>query len=238
MNDTTHTLPATQALILIAEDEEKIARLLADYLHQAGCRTLWVADGLAVESAVREHAPDLLLLDLMLPGRDGLDICRALRHFSDIPIIMLTARVEEIDRLLGLEIGADDYVCKPFSPREVVSRVKALLRRANGQLIPQNAVEHADGLLLDEESFQARLNGQTLDLTPVEFRLLTTLHARPGRVFGRDTLLQRIYADHRIVSGRTVDSHIKNLRRKLEEAAPGRDLIQSVYGVGYRFNEQ
>lgn len=230
MNDTTRA-----AHILIVEDEEKIARLLTDYLRQAGYGAAWLADGLGVEDAVRAQPPDLIVLDLMLPGRDGLEICRALRRFSDVPIIMLTARVEEIDRLLGLEMGADDYVCKPFSPREVVSRVKALLRRASGQLLP--AQPRGDGLHLDEASFQASLGDHALDLTPVEFRLLAALHAHPGRVFGREGLLRRIYADHRVVSERTVDSHIKNLRRKLEEAAPGRDLIQSVYGVGYRWGE-
>lgn len=224
--------------ILIVEDEEKIAQLLMDYLQQAGYRCTWRADGLQVEQAVRQHHPDLVLLDLMLPGRDGLEVCRALRQFSSVPIIMLTARVEEIDRLLGLEMGADDYVCKPFSPREVVSRVKALLRRASGRVLPSRLQDgQQDGLVLDEVRFQARLDGQALDLTPVEFRLLVTLHAQPGRVFGRENLLQQIYADHRIVSERTVDSHIKNLRRKLQDAAPERDLIQSVYGVGYRWGD-
>ncbi|MEW5837969.1 MAG: response regulator [Pseudomonadota bacterium] len=225
--------------VLIVEDEEKIARLLMDYLQQAGYCCTWQADGLQAEGFVRESRPDLVLLDLMLPGRDGLDVCRALRQFSSVPIIMLTARVEEIDRLLGLEIGADDYVCKPFSPREVVSRVRALLRRAGGHLLPNatSDVQSDAGLALDSERFSARLDGQALDLTPVEFRLLATLHAQPGRVFGRETLLRQIYDDHRVVSERTVDSHIKNLRRKLQDAAPERDLIQSVYGVGYRFGD-
>ncbi|MEW6445323.1 MAG: response regulator [Pseudomonadota bacterium] len=220
--------------ILIVEDEEKIASLLTDYLRQAGFDSAWLADGQAVEPSVRARRPDLILLDLMLPGRDGLEVCRALRMFSDVPIIMLTARVDEIDRLLGLELGADDYICKPFSPREVVSRVKALLRRVGGRLIAQ---PRPDGLRLDPDRHEASLDGQALDLTPVEFRLLATLHAHPGRVFGREALLRHIYTDHRVVNARTVDSHIKNLRHKLEQAAPDRDLIESVYGVGYRWRD-
>jgi two-component system response regulator BaeR len=161
----------------------------------------------------------------MLPGRDGLDICRELRTFSDVPIVMVTARVEEIDRLIGLDLGADDYVCKPFSARELVARVKAILRR------PRTA---STGLVLDEERHLALLDGRTIDLTPVEFRLLRTLAAAPGRVFSRNRLLEHLYADHRVVTDRTVDAHIKNLRRKLEEVRPGQELVRSIYGVGYK----
>ena len=224
-------------VILIIEDDATISDLVAYNLRRAGYEVEQEWAGRSGLERALAGEIDLVLLDLMLPGRDGLEVCRALRQFSAVPIIMLTARVEEIDRLLGLEMGADDYVCKPFSPREVVSRVKALLRRANGHLLAEYPDHPRDGLYLDEERFQAKLDGQALDLTPVEFRLLATLHAHPGRVFGRESLLQKIYADHRIVSERTVDSHIKNLRRKLTDTAPGRDLIQSVYGVGYRWDD-
>jgi two-component system response regulator BaeR len=169
-----------------------------------------------------------LLLDLMLPGIDGLAICRGVRAQSELPILMITARVEEIDRLLGLELGADDYICKPFSPREVVARVRAVLRRAAARGAPQpGAVE------LDDDRFEARVRGRRLELTPVELRLLRKLGQQPGRVYSRAQLIDAAYEDHRVVSERTVDSHIKNLRRKLADA--GVDPIASVYGVGYRY---
>lgn len=218
------------ASILIVEDEPKIAQLLADYLNASGHEAHVIADGNQVVDYVRVREPDLILLDLMLPGRDGIDICRDIRTFSKVPIIMLTARVEEVDRLLGLELGADDYICKPFSPREVVARIKAVLRRAQPETPQQNA-----GFTIDTDRFEAALHGQRLDLTAVEFRLLQALSAAPGRVFSRDQLMERIYPDHRIVGDRTVDSHIKNLRRKIAVLDPGADIIQSVYGVGYRF---
>jgi two-component system, OmpR family, response regulator BaeR len=220
------------AEILVVEDEPKLAALLVDYLRAAGFATRVLGDGREVVAAVRAAPPGLVLLDLMLPGRDGLQVCRELRAFTNVPIIMVTARIEEIDRLLGLELGADDYICKPFSPREVVARVKAVLRRpahpatAGPQDVP--------GLVIAPDAYRAELDGVVLDLTPVEFRMLETLASHPGRVYSRAGLLERLYDDHRIVSDRTVDSHVKNLRRKLGEAAPGRDLIQSVYGVGYR----
>jgi two-component system, OmpR family, response regulator BaeR len=212
--------------ILIVEDEAKLAALEADYLRAEGFEPHSIANGLEVVPWVHAHAPDLILLDLMLPGRDGLDICRELRTFSDIPIVMVTARVEEIDRLIGLDLGADDYVCKPFSARELVARVKAILRRGR--------LPSANGLVLDEERHRATLDGRELDLTPVEFRLLRTLAATPGRVFSRDKLLEHLYADHRVVTDRTVDAHVKNLRRKLEDARPGQELVRSIYGVGYK----
>jgi two-component system, OmpR family, response regulator BaeR len=216
--------------ILIVEDEPKLAALLADYLKAASFETQIIADGREVVPAVRKAAPDLILLDLMLPGRDGVDVCRELRTFTDVPIVMVTARVEEIDRLLGLEIGADDYICKPFSPREVVARVRAILRRTR-RGVGSNT---ASGLTIDDKQYRAAFNGHALDLTPVEFRLLNTLAAAPGRVFSRQQLLDNLYADHRVVTDRTVDSHIKNLRRKLEEVSPEQELIHSIYGVGYK----
>lgn len=209
--------------ILVVEDEPKLAALEADYLKSQGYETHVIADGSEVVAWVRANAPDLILLDLMLPGRDGLEVCRELRSFSDVPIVMVTAKVEEIDRLVGLEVGADDYVCKPFSIRELVARVRAILRR------PRTA---PSGLTVDD--YRATLDGRELDLTPVELRLLRALASSPGRVFPRDRLLERLYEDHRVVTDRTVDAHVKNLRKKLEEIRPGEDLVRSIYGVGYK----
>jgi two-component system response regulator BaeR len=219
--------------ILIVEDEERLARLLADYLEAAGFPTHHLSDGYQVVDWVRTQAPALVLLDLMLPGRDGLAICREIRGFSQVPIIMTTARVEEIDRLLGLELGADDYVCKPYSPREVVARVKAVLRRTAVQPGPQDGLLH-----LDESSLRVSANDRETELTAVEFALLKTLYGAPGRIFSRDRLVDRIYQDHRIVSDRTIDSHVKKLRRKLAALVPGRELVHSVYGAGYRYEER
>ena len=219
------------ALILIVEDEAKIASLLRDYLEKiGGYQTHWVARGDEAVQVFAEVSPDLVLLDLMLPGLDGLEVCKAIRLKSQVPVIMVTALVEEIDRLLGLELGADDYICKPFSPREVVARVKAVLRRVNafedGALL--------SGLQIDEDRHSASINNMQLKLSPVEFALLSRLAANPGQVFSRDQLMSAIYSDYRIVSDRTVDTHVKNLRHKLTDAAPGTDLVESVYGVGYR----
>ncbi|HUH39721.1 MAG TPA: winged helix-turn-helix domain-containing protein, partial [Castellaniella sp.] len=192
------------------------------------------------EEALRDLAefrPDLILLDLMLPGKDGLDVCREIRAFSAVPIIMVTAKVEEIDRLLGLELGADDYICKPYSPREVVARVKAVLRRSHASAdggADASVATDTPSLWVDESRFQAQLDGVTLELTPVELRLLALLASAPGRIFSRDQVLDRLYDDHRVVTDRTVDSHVKNLRRKLDAVRPGSELIRSVYGVGYR----
>jgi len=221
--------------ILIVEDEERLARVLADYLAAAGFRTHCIGDGRQVVDWVRAHLPALVLLDLMLPGRDGLEICRDLRALGDIPIIMTTARVEEIDRLLGLELGADDYVCKPYSPREVVARVKAVLRRR----APAGDSSGAANLLrLDPGTLRVHASdGGQIELTAVEFALLQTLHAAPGRIFPRARLMEHIYPDGRIVSDRTIDSHVKKLRRKLGDLVPGKELIHSVYGVGYRYEE-
>ncbi len=220
-------------LILVIEDEPKLARLLADYLSASQFRPIIVERGDEAIKAVREHDPALLLLDLNLPGMDGLSVCRELRKTSNVPVIMVTARAEEIDRLLGLELGADDYICKPFSPREVVARVRAVLRRTALSAASDAAV--ADPVAIDIDARRATISGKPVSLTGVEFELLRALRERPGRVFSRAELLDRIYADYRDVSDRAVDSHIKNLRRKLEDALPGRELIHSVYGVGYRY---
>jgi len=216
--------------ILIVEDEPKLAEVIRDYLQQASYSCHWIADGLQVVDWVRQHEIDLVLLDLMLPGRDGLELCKEIRGFSAVPIIMVTARVEEIDRLLGLELGADDYICKPFSPREVVARVKAVLRRS----APREELAD-DGLRLDEPGYRATLKGIDLQVTAVEFTLLAYLADHPGRIYSRSQLMDAIYSDHRVVTDRTIDSHIKKLRKKIAAVSPDEELIHSVYGVGYKF---
>jgi two-component system response regulator BaeR len=216
--------------ILIVEDEQKLAELLRDYLVQEGYEVSVLDRGDVVEDWMRTHGADLVLLDLMLPGRSGLEVCKALRAFTDASIVMVTARVEEIDRLLGLELGADDYVCKPFSPREVVARVKAVLRRAKRRDAPLEP-----GLALDDASFQATIGGKDLGLTAVEYQLLKVLAVRPGRIFSRDQLMDAMYRDERVVSDRTVDSHVKKLRKKIADVLPDRELVHSVYGVGYKY---
>jgi two-component system response regulator BaeR len=217
-------------LILIVEDEPKLAQLLSDYLEQSGFETHCIADGLEVIPWVKNNSPALILLDLMLPGKNGMDICKEMRLFSNLPVIMVTARIEEIDRLLGLELGADDYICKPFSPREVVARVKTVLRRAQTQPPASN-----QGLELDESRYLAVIDGKNLELTAVEFHLLNILASVPGRIYSRNQLIEKVYHDHRVVSDRTIDSHIKKLRKKIADTSPDKELIHSVYGVGYKF---
>jgi len=218
-------------MVLIVEDEERLAGLLADYLKKSGFDTYVIGNGLDVVTYVRSNPPDIILLDLMLPGRDGLDIARELRSFSQIPLIMITARVEEIDRLLGLELGADDYVCKPFSFREVVARVKAVLRRAK----KDDLGEPPNGVILDKSKYKAVILGNALELTAIEFNLLEAMAMSPGRIFTRDILMDVIYPDGRVVSDRTIDSHISKLRRKIQDLIPDQEIIVSVYSVGYKF---
>lgn len=220
--------------ILIVEDEPKLASLEADYLHHAGFQTHCLSQGLEVVPWLKDNAVELVLLDLMVPGRDGLDICRDIRSFSQVPIIIVTARIEEIDRLLGLEMGADDYICKPFSPREMVARVKAVLRRLQPPAI--NSAEQA--LKLYSQSFKVQYGNQEIELTAVEFQLLYVLYQQPGHIFSRSRLMDLIYQDQRIVSDRTIDSHIKKLRKKLAELIPEKEVIHSVYGAGYRYDPQ
>ena len=195
-----------QRTVLVVEDEAKIAQLLQDYLHSNGYGTHWIDDGEAVVERVRQQQPDLILLDLMLPGKDGITICQELRAFTEVPIIMVTARVEEIDRVLGLEIGANDYICKPFSPREVMARVKALFRTlAYRQQLSKGG---NSTIVLDAERMLVSVSGHLLELTVIEFRLLTTLVNQPGRIFSRAQLMENLYEDRRVVTDRTVDSQV------------------------------
>lgn len=218
--------------ILIIEDEEKIRAVLQKFVAAEGYTVELLAEGTHAVEQVRSSKPDLILLDLMLPGKLGVDICKEVRQFSQVPIIMVTAKVEGTDILSGLEIGADDYIKKPFDPREVIARIKTLLRRTS-IAVDQEKLSH--GLVLDPTSYSASLDGKSLELTPVEFRILVTLYGSPARVFSRSQLLVRMYNDHREVSDRTVDCHITNLRKKLKAIRPESKLIEPVYGVGYRY---
>lgn len=217
-------------VILIAEDDDKISSVLTDYLRCAGFIPHCLNDGREVVPWVKKHSPDLILLDIMLPGYNGFDICNIIRSFSSAPIIMITARTDEADRLMGLGLGADDYVCKPFSSSEVVARVKAVLRRVKGQSdIARSA------LIMNEEFYSASLFGHKLILTPVEFKLLHILSAHPGRVYSRSQLLDMIFPGEHFVCDRTIDNHVKNLRKKLLAVSPDQPIIYSIYGVGYKF---
>ena len=220
--------------ILIVEDETKIADLLRDYLVKAGFTVSHLARGDEVLEKMRRTSPTLILLDLMLPGMDGIEVCREIRKTSTIPIIMVTAKVEEIDRLIGLEIGADDYICKPFSPREVVARVKVVLRRALPSQTPQRLF--AGPIILDENTHEVSVDGEPLNLTPSEFGLLAVMMAAPERVFSRSELLDKVQGYRFEGYDRTIDSHIKNLRKKLAERLPGKAVIQTIYGVGYKLS--
>jgi two-component system, OmpR family, response regulator BaeR len=223
--------------VLIVEDEAKLAGLMRDYLAQEGFEVTVLPRGDEVEPWMRDHPVDLVLLDLMLPGKSGLEVCKALRGTTDVPIIMVTARVDEIDRLLGLELGADDYICKPFSPREVVARAKAVLRRARrGERGPDGGEPAAGaGMKLDAAGYRATINGRDLGLTAVEFQLLRVLAEHPGRIYTRDQLMDAMYRDERVVADRTVDSHVKKIRRKIAAVLPEREVVHSVYGVGYKY---
>ncbi|KXI27581.1 response regulator [Paraglaciecola hydrolytica] len=222
-----------ETLICIVEDEIDLAQLVDDYLSANGYRTIQFQRGDDADLWLQSNRPDLILLDLMLPGIDGLQICKNQQHRHSTPIIMMTAKVEEIDRLLGLELGADDYICKPFSPREVVARVKAVLRRSAQQANPQ--VENDNAVILDEQSQIVSVFANNIELTTIEFKLFALLYAQPGRIFSREYILDNIYQDYRVVSDRTVDSHIKKLRKKLIVPDQQHELIRSVYGSGYKY---
>lgn len=221
--------------VLIVEDEPKIAQILVDFFGIDNFKTQVLHDGQDAVEVIKQGGIDFVILDLMLPHKDGLTICKEVRQFSNVPIMMLTARVEEIDRLIGLEIGADDYVCKPFSAREVVARVKTILRRVDPVQVDNNEqIIQYKHLSINIDRFKCFVEQQEIELTPVEFRLLQTMLKRPGLVHSRDSLMQVCYVDDRIVSSRTIDSHIKNLRFKLCLSNTIDDLVQSIYGVGYK----
>ena len=216
--------------ILVVEDEQSLAQVLGEYLSQSGFNVDIVNDGLGVIDWVKEKPVDLIVLDLMLPGQSGLDIYRELRTFSHIPVVMATARVDEIDRLIGLELGADDYICKPYSPREVVVRIKNILRRSVDDIKTSQIP-----LSIDEAAMKVLVKGVQVALTRAEFRLLLHFYQHKEQVFSREQLMSQIYSDNRVVTDRTIDSHIKNLRRKIQSIDVEVDCIQSIYGVGYKF---
>ncbi len=228
----------SQARVLIIEDEPKIAHWLASFLKQANFDVLSAPDGTTgLQLAQNEH-PDVVLLDLMLPDMDGLDVCRALRQRSDVLILMLTARIDDTDRLIGLEMGADDYIVKPFNPREVIARIRAFLRRANGMLSVEPKALSAGPLLFNPVSRTCTLNGQFVALTPTEFSILETLMRRPGVAFTREQLITEALGYDYAAYERTIDAHIRNLRRKIERDMQNPEFIHTVFGIGYRFTEK
>jgi len=221
--------------VLIVEDQPRIAEIARDFLRRGGYETEIAGDGVRALAAVRARPPDLVVLDLGLPKLDGIEVARVIRRESDLPIIMLTARVDEEDRLQGLEVGADDYMTKPFSPRELVARVRAVLRRS-ARREPTAPVLRVAGLAIDVAAMTVRRGDEPIDLTPTEFRIVTALARHPGRVFTRAQLLDATHSDEAEAFDRAVDSHVKNIRRKLEPE-DGKRLIESVYGIGYRLVE-
>jgi two-component system, OmpR family, alkaline phosphatase synthesis response regulator PhoP len=223
--------------ILVVEDEMKIARTIRDYLEVAGFEVTVTGDGSAALSSARGQRPDLVVLDLGLPGMDGLDVARELRRGATTPIIMLTARGEESDRIVGLELGADDYLVKPFSPKELVARVRAVLRRTTGSTAGAEVLR-SGGVELDLPKMRARVDGRTVDLTPTEFQLLTTFVREPGRVFTRGQLLDALHGVSLETYERAIDAHVKNLRRKIEPEVGRPRYILTVHGVGYRFADE
>jgi two-component system alkaline phosphatase synthesis response regulator PhoP len=224
-------------LILVVDDEPGVVKLARDYLEKAGFQVHSAGDGNTALAAARHAKPDLVVLDLGLPGMDGLDVCRALRRESDVPIIMLTARVEEPDRLIGLEIGADDYITKPFSPRELVARVRTVLRRVQGGVRQPGLLRAAD-LEIDLEGHRVTRDGVPVQLSRIEFNLLAILAQHPGQTFSRAQLLDRLHGYAYDGFDRSIDAHIKNLRRKLEPDPAEPRYVLTVYGVGYQFNAE
>jgi two-component system, OmpR family, alkaline phosphatase synthesis response regulator PhoP len=220
--------------VLVVEDELEIARVVRDYLQHAGFEVIVVGDGGSAVASVRSSKPDLLVLDLGLPGRDGLDVAREVRRWSETPIVMLTARGDESDRIVGLELGADDYVVKPFSPKELVARVRAVLRRS--QTTERGAeLLHASGVEIDTAKMRVSVDGEQVDLTPTEFQLLAALVREPGRVFTRSQLLDAVHGVAIESYERAIDAHVKNIRRKIEPTPGAPRYVLTVHGVGYRF---
>ena len=220
--------------ILIVEDEENIAEVLIAYAKQQNYETEHFNSGKGVVSFVKQNAVDLILLDLMLPDVDGIELCKQIRAFSSLPIIMLTAKSEEIDRLQGLEIGADDYICKPFSPKEVVARIKAVLRRTSQP--KTNFINH-NNFQLHKDDYEARLNGKSIGFTAVEFKIFLLFISHVGRVFTREDIINNVYSDKTDISDRNIDTHIKNIRKKINDIQAGLNPIAAVYSVGYNFKE-
>jgi two-component system, OmpR family, alkaline phosphatase synthesis response regulator PhoP len=220
--------------VLVVEDEIEIARVVRDYLRKAGFEVIVVGDGGSAVASVRSAKPDLLVLDLGLPGRDGLDVAREIRRWSDTPIVMLTARGDETDRIVGLEIGADDYVVKPFSPKELVARVRAVLRRTRTAARGDEIVRAGD-VEIDTAKMRVSVGGTQVDLTPTEFQLLATLAREPGRVFTRSQLLDAVHGVAIESYERAIDAHVKNIRRKIEPTPGSPRYVETVHGVGYRF---
>lgn len=223
--------------ILVVDDEKKILRLAKDYLENSQFQVITAEDGEMALYQARNEKPDLVVLDLNLPKRDGLDVCRILRRESDVPIIMLTARVDEMDRLIGLEIGADDYITKPFSPRELVARVKVVLRRVKGGVRKPGLITNGD-LTLDMEGYQLTRNNEVIALSRTEFELLAVLAQSPGQVFTREKLLDHLHGYSDKAYARSIDAHIKNLRKKIESDPTQPQYILTVFGIGYKFKEQ
>lgn len=221
--------------ILIVEDEVKIADVIRDYLNRYGYKTSWLNQGTGVAGFVKDKKPDLVLLDIMLPGMDGIEVCKDVRSFSQVPVIMITARVEEVDRLIGFELGADDYISKPFSPRELVARVKAVLKRSSAY--PEDKEIVHGPIRINDNTRQVSVNGEGIKLTPNEYGLLMVMVKHPGHVFSRTDLLNQVQGYKYEGYDRTVDSHVKNLRKKIAQVLPDLDVISSVYGVGYRLNQ-
>jgi len=219
--------------ILIVEDEIDLAQVMAKYLEAEGFEVNQLYQGIGVVEWVLQHKPDVILLDWMLPGKDGISICKEVMELAPTPVIMLTAKIDEVDRLIGLDSGAVDYVCKPYSAKEVVARVKIQLRVSGHSINSQRSTTNQ--ILVRTDEHLVSFGENTIELTAVEFNLLNLFYQRPGKIFSRQQIMDSVYQDYRVVSNRTIDSHIRNLRKKLSDLVPEQEVIQSIYGVGYKY---